>query len=163
MTPPGSTANYGVSANVLRRFEGGWRRLGSARLTAVALAAVCVLVGVYLTLGARDASRVRAANQLGLAGDYRGALTAARQVTRAPASRDAVLVQAYADVALGRYPAASAAFHRSLRLDPNNWRIYRDLATTLLALDARRSARIEMARALELNPKLVLPVGFVRG
>lgn len=47
-------------------------------------------------------------------------------------------------------------------LDPHNWTIYRDLATTLLAIGAVRSARVEMIRAPEPNPKLVLPTGFVR-
>lgn len=154
--------NYVVSASGLRRLGEGWRRLRSARATAAALAAVCLVVGVYLALGARDADRVRSANRLGIAGAYEQAIATAGHVTRAPATRDAVLVQAYAYLGLGRSRDAIAAFHRALRLDPKNWRIYRDLASTLLAAGARRSARIEMARALELDPKLVLPAGFVR-
>lgn len=162
MRPPGSTVNYGVSPGADRRLGAAWRRLASARATAAALAAGCLLIGVYLALGARDADLVRSANRLGIVGAYEQAIATAGQVTRAPATRDAALVQAYADAALGRHRDAIAAFHRALRLDPNNWRIYRDLASTLLAAGARRSARIEMARALELDPKLVLPIGFVR-
>lgn len=129
----------------------------------VLAALACGLIAAYLALNATDARRVKHANELGASGSYAQAIAVAGKVSSASQRGDAVRVQAYADLALGRDRDAIVAFRQALRHDPQDWVLHRDLASALLLVGARASARVEMGRALALNPKLVLPAGFVRG
>lgn len=135
---------------------------GRARLTAIATGVVCALTAAYFVSNARDANRVRDANELGAAGDYRGALRASDGVTRPPQDARALLVRAYALLGLRRGAAASTAFARAAARDPNNWVIHRDWGILLLQLGRRAQAGHEMGRALALNPRMPLPPGFIR-
>lgn len=62
----------------------------------------------------------------------------------------------------GDLPGAIRESRRALRLSPNDWSAYRDLAVLLNRADDRPAARAAMARALALNPRLDLPPGFAR-
>jgi Flp pilus assembly protein TadD len=120
------------------------------------------LIAVYLALNGTDARRIRHANELGARGLYSQAIAVAGKVSSASQRGDALRIAADTDLALGRDRDAVVAFRRALRHNPEDWLLHRDLASSLLLLGAQASARVEMGRALELNPKLVLPAGFVR-
>jgi tetratricopeptide (TPR) repeat protein len=122
----------------------------------------CILVALYLLSHQRDEAHLRTANDLGRTGHLEAALNEAARVHREPTAARAVLVQAYADVALGRDDDARRAFRRSLELDSGNFAVRRDLALTLRRLGAAQAAREEMARALRLNPRMQVPPGFAK-
>jgi Flp pilus assembly protein TadD len=71
-------------------------------------------------------------------------------------------LRAYALRDAGRESQALAAFARASAADPNNWIIRRDWAVLLAQLGKRDAAARQMAVALRLNPRLVLPAGFSR-
>jgi Flp pilus assembly protein TadD len=120
------------------------------------------LIAAYLALNATDARRIRRANELGARGFYSQAIAVAGKVSSGSQRGDALRVDGYSDLALGRDRDAIAAFRQALRHTPQDWVLHRDLASALLLVGARASARVEMGRALALNPKLVLPPRFVR-
>lgn len=134
----------------------------SARLIAPLAALACTLIGIYLAIHAHDEARLRAANRLALRGDLTGAIAVARVIERAPTASSAQRLTGEAELLKGRPALAAAAFLKSLVRVPNDWTVRRDLAVALLALGQRRAAQLEMARALQLNPQLSLPPGFVR-
>lgn len=131
-------------------------------LMRVAIALACALGAGYLAAEAVDAERVQRANELGIAGDYEGALSAAARVQGGPAERRAMQVEANALYAAGRLEQAADAFARLARRDPHNWVVHSEHARVLLALGARRRARAAMARARRLNPTLPLPSELAR-
>ena len=140
----------------------GHRRRSHARLAAALTGLLCLAGAAYLTLAAGDAAQVERADRAGAAGQLRQALATAREVEREPARTRALVVQAYALRELGRLPEAERAFARALRRHPNDWVLRRDHAGVLLRLGARGRAGQEMARALQLNPRMRLPAGFRR-
>lgn len=72
----------------------------------------------------------------------------------------AARLDAEAALQMGDVPAAARALVVALRTAPNDWSLHRDRAVLLQRLGDATAARSEMARALALNPKLVLPPGF---
>ena len=130
------------------------------RLAAIAVAAVCLLTAGYLAASERDADQLRHAEELGLTGDYAGALAAARRVDVPPQDGRALAVQAYALQAMRRGPEASTMFARAVARDPNNWVLHRDWGVLLAGLGRRAQAGREIGRALRLNPGMPLPPGF---
>jgi Flp pilus assembly protein TadD len=72
------------------------------------------------------------------------------------------LTQAYAELAAGDVPAALDQFRAAAHRDPRNFAIHRDWAVALLRAGERERARRRMAKALALNPRLILPPGFTR-
>jgi Flp pilus assembly protein TadD len=120
-------------------------------------AGVCALAAVYFGVHYRDAVRLRSANELGHAGRYDEALQKAEAISHVPEAGRALLVQAYALVALHRDRDASTAFAAAARRDPDNWRVHRDWSLVLDRLGAHRRAVAERARAKSLNPRLLGP------
>jgi Flp pilus assembly protein TadD len=102
-----------------------------------------------------QARRLVEANRLGGAGQYAASLQEARQVTMTPASDRALLTEAYDLEDLGRLREADRAFARAAAADPSNWVIRRDWALELRREGQSRRARVQMRRAISLNPKLV--------
>jgi tetratricopeptide (TPR) repeat protein len=141
---------------------GGHARIIRPRLAAIPLALACLAAALYLALASEDAARVDRANRLGESGRHADALAEARRVRRAPADARAAVVEAYALRELGRLRGAERAFARAVAHLPNDWALRRDHAAVLLALGDRESAAGEMARAAQLNPRMVLPDGFRR-
>jgi Flp pilus assembly protein TadD len=134
----------------------------SDRLATAGASLVCLLAGLYLAQARHDAQLLKEANHLGLARQYEEAVTTARMVKRPPSDAQALAVQAYALERLDRPRAASLAYERAVRRDPNNWILHRDWAVLLASLGKRRQAAQEMGLALRLNPRLELPPGFTR-
>jgi Flp pilus assembly protein TadD len=141
------------------------RRLGIAgigwtRLAAIGASGVCALVAAYLWSAHDDASRTGAARALLHDGRY---AAAAQRAGVAPGDARAALIEAYALRDAGREREAVAAFSRASAADPGNWIVRRDWAVLLAQLGQRDAAARQMAAALRLNPRLVLPAGFNRG
>ncbi len=124
------------------------------------MACLCLGFAAYLGVAQRDEARLRDANVRALASDLRGAVAIASDVGAGPARARADALQAYANVGLGRLDAAATDFSRALRCDPNDWALHRDYGQVLLALGRREKAQARMRRALALNPRMTLPVGF---
>ncbi len=142
--------------------DGARRRARSARLAAIPVAVGSLLAALYLAGAQRDAAHVDDANRLGAQGRYADAERAARRAEREPASTRARLVEAYALRDQGRIAEAERAFADVARADPNEWTVRRDHAVLLARLGRREAAAREMARALQLNPRMRLPPGFQR-
>jgi Flp pilus assembly protein TadD len=130
------------------------------RLLALLAAGACLLTAGWLGLHARDESRLRTANELGLRGDTAGAIAQARRIHRAPAAGRALLVEAYAEAARGRPARSAALFAQAARRAPRDWTVQRDWARALLAAGDRAGAASRMAVAVALNPRLRVPSGF---
>jgi Flp pilus assembly protein TadD len=129
--------------------------VSSQRLGALVIAALCAVTAVYLFLGAKDASRVERANDLGRQGDYAAALREVETVRRAPADAAALLVRARALTALGQAAPAVRAWRAALRRIPNDWKLHVEYARALARLGGDRdSVQRAYTRARELNPRL---------
>lgn len=136
------------------------RRLASQRHATLAIAVACLSAGGYLALHHHDQNRVRTASELGAQSRYDEALAEARNVTRAPGERRALVIRAQAAQALGRHRAAIRLFSRAAERDPRNWSLHRDWAISLLALGDREAARRRLDLAGALNPRMPAPPGF---
>ena len=134
----------------------------SDRLATAGASLVCLLAGLYLAQARHDAELLKQANHQGLTRQYEEAVATARQIKRPPSDARALAVEAYALQRLGRPRAASIAFEKAVRRNPNDWVLHRDWAVQLASLGQRRQAAKEMGRALQLNPRLALPPGFTR-
>jgi Flp pilus assembly protein TadD len=130
--------------------------IGWARLAAIAASGACALAAVYLWGERGDAHRVATARAMLDQGRYAAALKAGH-------GTNAALVEAYALRDAGHGTAAAAAFARASAADPDNWVIRRDWGILLAQIGKRDAAAQQMAIALRLNPRLVLPAGFSRG
>lgn len=117
-------------------------------------------IAIYAAVHLQDARHLRSANRAGVAGHYSEAVAEARRVRREPARHEALVVQGTALRRLGRPKSAARVLRAALRVDPDDWSTRRDLASALLATGQRRSARHQMAVALALNPRMILPPGF---
>lgn len=115
----------------------------------------CAAIAVYLQLGARDAGRVRAANDQAAAGRFAQAVSTARSVDSTPADLRAMHVEARTLALAGRPAAASRVYARIARRDPNNWLIQYEWARVSFRTEPV-AAIARMRRAKELNP--LLPV-----
>lgn len=132
----------------------------AARLSFVAVALVCALLGVYLAASSRDEARLGRANADVLAGRDTQAL-AELDGLGGEAGRRAAALRGYAEFGRGRLRPARVALQKAARRDPNNWVLQRDYAIVLLGLGERSKARARMRRARALNPRMPLPPGFV--
>ncbi len=136
--------------------------LTATRIASIALAATCVALGGYLALAQRsERTLARAQDELAAARPA-DALTRLHGLSGQAAGR-ADAVRAVAHIADGRYDEAHDELRAALQRDPNNWQLRRDNAIVLLALGRRGAARRALERALELNPRMALPPGFVAG
>ena len=133
----------------------------NGRAIRVALVAVCLLMALWLGQSARDQRRVANAVELANSGDLAGAVALARRVDGRPAALRARLLEGRALTAAGRPDEAVAAFRRAATYAPSDASLHLDWAVAELARGRRRAARAQMQRALELDPKLRLPPGFV--
>jgi Flp pilus assembly protein TadD len=111
-------------------------------------------MSIYMIVNYTGAAQVRTAGDLGRAGLYAAAITEAKKVSAAPAKRDALLIIAYAYVRLGRLAQARHYFQLAEQRDPNNWTIHNDLAQILLRFGDQTGFQREMARTLQLNPRI---------
>ncbi|MBA3327271.1 MAG: tetratricopeptide repeat protein [Solirubrobacterales bacterium] len=132
----------------------------NARILGVAAAALCMGLGVYLAVAHRDEARLEEGNVEALAARYPQAIRAIDDVRDGVAGARADVLRGYAEAARGRFPASAPFFSRALRRDPNNWVLHRDYAVLLRLLGQREKAQARMRRALALNPRMTLPVGF---
>jgi Flp pilus assembly protein TadD len=128
-------------------------------LPALTAAAALALSG-YLLINARDAGRLEEATSALDAHHYTRALERADAVGTRPASAGALAVRARALAALGNPAAALPAFRAAVERTPHDADLRRDWAVLLLRSGQRRAARVQMTRALALNPDLSLPDGF---
>ncbi|MHB8692668.1 MAG: O-antigen ligase family protein [Solirubrobacteraceae bacterium] len=134
------------------------RPLARYGVTAYRLAgAVCALAALYGWISAAQAQRVVDANRLGATGRYRAALASARTVSLAPASDEAVVVEAYALQDLGRLRAAAATYARAAAADPGDWTIRFNWALDLAQEHRTAGARAELRVARRLNPLVYVP------
>jgi len=131
-----------------------------ARLPTIVLALLCGVFAVYLALsGRREATLQRAQADL-VAGRSAEALAELKDVEGETDGRAAAL-RGYAYRDIGRLEPARRAFQTAARRDPNNWVLQREYARILLRLGERSKARARMSRAKALNPRMLLPSGFV--
>ena len=130
------------------------------RIAVVALALLCLSLGVYLAVSSRQEGRLdRAAADLA-AGRNADALRELEGLD-GEAGRRAAALRGRAYRNSGRLDAARREFQTAARRDPNNWVLQREYARVLLALGERAKARARMSRAKALNPRMVLPPGFL--
>ena len=139
-------------------------RLAGRTRTAVlwSLAGLCAAAATYLWLSGVQAQRLQDANRLGARGDNAAALADARSVSWPPASDRALLTQAYALEDLGRFSSAYAMYSRAAQNDPRNWIVRFDWGNALAEGRHPEAARKQLKLALDLNPKLVLPLNLRR-
>jgi Flp pilus assembly protein TadD len=134
--------------------------MNATRLSFVAVALVCASLGIYLAAGARDEARLSRGQTDVLAGRNAEALDELAGLRGESGLRAAALRgRAYRDS--GRLQRARREFQIAVRRDPNNWVLQREYAIVLLRVGARAKARARMSRAKALNPRMLLPPGFV--
>lgn len=131
-----------------------------ARLPALALAALCAALGIYLALSQGGEAQLRQAGVELDGGHNARALTDLGGADGQAAGR-AHALRGRAYLAAGRPAHASRELRLAVQRDPNNWEPQRDYAVALLQLGQRADARARILRALALNPRMALPVGFV--
>jgi Flp pilus assembly protein TadD len=130
-----------------------------SRLAAIAVAACCVVAGIYLLGAQRQAAHLQDARDLARAGQYAAAARAAAGISGASATA-ATGVAAEALARGGGGPTADRAFARAVRGDPTDWTLWRDWAVLLYADGQRARARHQMEVASWLNPRIVVPPAF---
>jgi len=130
-----------------------------SRLAAIAVAAGCVVGGVYLVAAQRQAADLQHASDLARAGHYVQAARAADKVSGASATA-ARGVAAEALARGGGGAPADRAFARAVKADPTDWTLWRDWAVLLFADGQRARARHQMEVAYWLNPRIVVPPAF---
>jgi len=134
--------------------------MSRARLPFLAISLVCVVLGVHLAASSRGEARLARANAAVLAGNHARALTELEGLD-GEVGRRASAVRGYAHFGMGQLRRARAELQKAARRDPNNWVMQRDYAIVLLRLGERPKARARMRRAVALNPRMLLPPGFV--
>jgi len=134
--------------------------MNATRSSFVAVALVCASLGIYLAVSSRGEARLSHAHAQLLAGRNDEALDELARLEGEAGLRAATLRgRAYRNS--GRLGPARRAFQTAVRRDPNNWVLQREYAVVLLRLGERAKARARMSRARALNPRLLLPPGFV--
>jgi hypothetical protein len=129
-----------------------------SRLAAIAVAACCVVGGVYLVVAQLQAADLQHARDLARAGHYAEAARVAGGVSGASATAaSGVAAEA---LARGGGVAADRAFARAVRADPTDWTLWRDWATLQFADGQPARARHTMEVAYWLNPRIVMPPEF---
>lgn len=128
------------------------------RLIAVLAAAASLAASAALWSAREDEQQLAQASAAGARGDLRGALAGARELREGTTIEGrAAAIAAAAAFGLGDLRAGTAHLRRAVRARPNDWRLHRDLAVGLAATGRPDAARRAAARALELNPRVVLP------
>jgi Flp pilus assembly protein TadD len=130
-----------------------------ALLPYVVVAVLCGALGLYLALNQGDEATLKRAGDDVRAGRDAQALTELEGVGGQAAGRAAAL-RGYAYLGREQYEPAAAALSDAAQRSPNDWVIQRDYAIVLRKLGQRAKARAKMQRALALNPRMALPVGF---
>jgi Flp pilus assembly protein TadD len=130
-----------------------------SRLAAIAVAACCLVAGIYLVVAQRQAADLQHARDLARAGHYAQAARVADGVSGASAAA-ASGVAAEALARGGGGAAADHAFARAVQADPTDWALWRDWAILLFADGQPTRARHQMEVAYWLNPRIVLPPAF---
>ena len=134
--------------------------VNASRLVPVAVAVVCAVLGVYLAMSSRGEARLHRADAHVLAGRNTAALAKLKGLD-GEYERRAWVLRGYAYFGTGRLERARVELQKAVRRDPNNWVLQRDYAIVLLRLGERPKARARMRRAVALNPRMLLPPGFV--
>ena len=132
----------------------------AARITFVAIALLCGVLGIYLAVGSRGEAALQRA-QTDVSAERSADALAEIEGLQGEIGARAAAIRGYAFRHMGRLPAARTAFQTAARRDPNNWVLQRDYAGVLLRLGERAKARARMSRAKALNPRMRLPRGFV--
>lgn len=130
-----------------------------ARLPYLAIAALCAAIGMYLALSQGGEAKLERAGEDVRAGHSAQALAELDGLGGQAAGRAAAL-RGYAYQQRGRYAQAAAELSTAARRAPNDWVLQRDYAVVLRTLGRRAKARARMQRALALNPRMQLPIGF---
>ena len=134
--------------------------MNAARFSFVAVALVCASLGIYLAISSRDEARLSRAHADVLEGRNAEALDELAELSGETRLRAAALRgRAYRNS--GRLQRARREFQIAVRRDPYNWVLQREYAVVLLRLGERTNARARMSRAKALNPRMLLPPGFV--
>jgi Flp pilus assembly protein TadD len=129
------------------------------RLSFLAIALGCAVLGVYLAVESRSEARLERASADVAAGRTQAALHELTGVDDADGRAARLRGAAY--LAAGRLGPALANLRAAARRDPNNWLAQRDYAIVLLRTGDRARAQRRMRAALALNPRMPLPPGFV--
>jgi len=130
-----------------------------ARLPYLAIAALCGVIGLYLALSQGGEAKLKRAGEDVRAGRHAQALTELEDLDGQASGRAAAL-RGHAYIGRRQYERAAAAFSAAARRAPNDWVLQRDYAIVLRTLGRRAKARARMQRALALNPRMQLPLGF---
>lgn len=125
----------------------------------LAVAVLCGALGIYLALNHGGEASLQRAGEDVRAGRAAQALADLDGVDGQASGRAAAL-RGYAYVQQRRYVRAVAELSTAAQRAPNDWLLQRDYAIVLGALGRRAKARARMQRALELNPRMQLPLGF---
>jgi len=134
--------------------------MNTTRLPFVVVAVVCALFGIHLVLSSRGEAALQRGQSELAAERYPQALAELEDLDGEAGGR-AAATRGRAYVRLGRLAEARAALQSAVRRDPNNWVLQREYAGVLLQLGERAKARARMSRAKALNPRMLLPPGFV--
>lgn len=130
-----------------------------AWLPYLAVALLCAVIGAYLALNRGGEAALKRASDDVRAGRDAQALVELKGVGGQAAGRTAA-VRGYAYIGRGQYERAAAELSTAARHAPNDWTLQRDYAIVLRRIGARSKARARMQRALALNPRMPLPLGF---
>ena len=134
--------------------------MNATRLPFLAVALVCALLGIYLAVSSRGEARLSRATA-NLVADRNPQALAELEGLDGEAGLRAAALRGRAYRNSGRLEQARRAFQTAVRRDPNNWFLQREYAGVLLARGERAKARARMSRAKALNPRMLLPPGFV--
>ena len=134
--------------------------MNATRFSFVAVALVCASLGINLAISSREEARLSRAHADVLEGRNADALDELAGLNGEIRLRAAALRgRAYRNS--GRLQRARREFQIAVRRDPYNWVLQREYAVVLLRLGERAKARARMSRAKALNPRMLLPPGFV--
>lgn len=131
-----------------------------ALLPYVLVALFCGAMGVYLGLSQSSEAKLERARDDVRGGRHAQALAELDGLGGQASGRSAA-VRGYAYFGRSQYAQAAAAFSEAARRSPNDWVLQRDYAITLRKLGRASKARARMQRALALNPRMQLPLGFL--
>lgn len=121
----------------------------------------CLVVAVWLAGSWRDARRVHRAQDAIAAGRLLDAERLAAAASGSSVAVEAARTRAVVALRLGDLARAQRDIAAALKRAPNDWALHRDDAVLLLRSGDRQGARAQIRRALELNPRMTLPDGFV--
>ncbi len=132
-------------------------RTNPSNAVARALVAGFIVLGVAATVvtvpaGLASDAAARDARSAARAGDFTGAANASLRAIKIEPSASAWQLRANLLADLGEASDADVAFVEAMRRAPREWSIPADWAAVLIRRGDRRSARVLIARASELNP-----------